>query len=76
MVNATAASGATAITNPAVGTSSSLPHAGAATTSLNDDNVLEVVIGCPCLHALEPIPLLEALDAAHSALRQVQHVFQ
>jgi hypothetical protein len=46
-VDATAVGGAMARTDPAAGTSSSQPHMGAMTTSLDDNDMLEVVMGDP-----------------------------
>jgi hypothetical protein len=47
---------------------------GAAANSPNDDDAFEVIMGCPCLQAPEPVSLPEALGTAHAGLRQVRHV--
>jgi hypothetical protein len=75
-MGATTVGDATARTDLAAGVTSFQTQMGAAATLSDDDDEFEVIMGCPCFHALKPISLPEALDVAHSAVRQAHHVLQ
>jgi hypothetical protein len=47
---------------------------GAAPTLPDDNDEFEVIMGRPCFQALKLISLPEALDMAHSTLRNVRYV--
>jgi hypothetical protein len=67
---------AMAKTDPTVGMTSSCLQMGVVATSPDDNDVLEVVMGHPCLQAPVQVSLLKAMDMAYSKLRQVWHVLQ
>jgi hypothetical protein len=75
-VGVTPAGSTMTTTNLATGTSSFVPQMGVAATSSDDDDVFEVIMGCPCLQVPELISLLEVLGTTHSALHHVRHVLQ